>query len=411
MRCTIIVVLTALALAGNSHAETGCASSVGTYRSLVECAEARAPGAQNAQLELEKAKAEVQAAGQWKNPELSAEGFRGKVASEDRSETDVALGIPIELGGKISARTSQAESRLEVAEANLQLTKAEVRAQLILKLHRLRQVLHEREVVEEAIGTFSKLVGQYTKRPGLSPEQQISSSVFQLSRSEYELKKAALDDEIFQIDSYLKLAAGVGFEQVKGILPDSPKNWPSIVGAVSGRLSPKQKILNAEVTSAVAGLSVAQSEAWPTLTVGPSVKLLNESGRSSQLMGLNLGLPLPLFNFNGGAKAAASAEVKVSELKQQVGLREQILRREELVKTYEQSVKVMSGSLSHQEIQRRHTEADRLFSKGVVPSSLVIESHRTSFELEKTRHERELKAMEALFEIYAIDGNILEVIL
>jgi outer membrane protein TolC len=167
-------------------------------------------------------------------------------------------------------------------------------------------------------------------------------------------------------------------------------------------------LLLAQVNAAQAEFQVAKSEAWPTLTVGPSVKMVEESRASDQLVGFNVSLPIPLFNVNVGGRAAASANVQLAESRKQYGLREQELEKEKLLKIYDQSVKYLSTSLSHQEIERRHEEAEKLFIKGVVPSSMVIEAHRTSFELEHARHERELKALEALLGLYVIEGTLLE---
>lgn len=387
---------------------TECGSP-GSYRDLVACAEVRSPEVQSAQLEVDRASALIEAAGQWRNPELSAETFQGKVGSETRSETDISLGVPIELGGKISGRKDVAKGGLSLAEAKLYEARAKVRAQVLLKLHRLRQVIHEREIADEAIGTFGKLIGQYSKRPALSPEQQISFSVYQLSKSEYELKRSNAVEEIAGLETFFKLNTGFGVDQIRSGLPPSPKSWPQIGAAEGVRASAKQQALQAELSTAKAELSLARSDAWPTLLVGPSLKIQREGGQSNNLMGVNVSFPLPLFNINGGAKAAAAAGVRLSETRLGIGMREQELRREELLKVYEHSVRAMSESLSHESIEQRHRDAERLFTKGIVPSALVIEAHRTSFELEKTRHERELKALEALLDLYAIDGKILEV--
>ncbi len=403
------VLLVAIVVAAPlAYAQEPC-KDISTYQKIVECAELRSPDVQEAKLEFERANQQIRAAGQWRNPELGAESFSGKVGTENRSETDITLGVPIELGGKISAREAVAKGQALAAEARLYETQSTVRTQMLLKLHRLRQVLHEQEIVNEAIGTFSKLLGQYAKRPALSPEQQISSSVFQLSKGDYDLKKLANSDELLALESYFRLKVGLGIDEIKKGLPQVPKTWPTIDRRTASRPSPRQRVLDAELATANAELSQARAEAWPTVTLGPSVKMVKENGISDQMMGFNVSLPVPVFNLNGGVKAAAAAGVKVSETRRQIGLRDQELKREELARVYEQSIKTLSGSLSHQEIEKRHSDAEKLFTKGIVPSALVIEAHRTSYELERTRHERELKTLEALLNIYSIDGIILEV--
>lgn len=408
MKRLLSVMLFLCLTSSGAFAEPNCASP-SSYRDLIACAESRSLEIQTAQLEVDRSNALIEAAGQWRNPELSAETFQGKVGGQNQSETDISLGVPIEMGGKISARTAVARGGFGLAEAKLYEARAKIRSQILLKLHRLRQVIHEQEIADEAIRTFGKLIRQYAKRPGLSPEQQISFSVYQLSKSEYELKRSNTVEEILGLDAFFKLNLGLSTEQIRSVLPSSPKSWPKIDSSKNVRSSPKLQILQAELETAKAELSLAQSEAWPTLTVGPSLKMQTESGQSNNLMGINVSLPLPLFNINGGARAVAAAGVKLNETRRELGVREQSLRREELRNVYSQSVQALTESLSHENIEQRHRDAERLFTKGVVPSALVIEAHRTSFELEKTRHEREIRALEALLDLYAIDGNILEV--
>lgn len=391
-----------------ASAKAACAP-LKSYQEILACAEARSPEVQSAELEVERSKIQVDAAGQWRNPELSVETFQGKVAGEKRSETDISLGVPIEIGGKLSAKTAMAQGGVAMTEAKLYETRAKVKAQVLLKLHRLRQVVHEQHIATEAIGTFSKLVTQYGSRPGLSPEQQVSLSVYRLSRSDYDLKRSSAADEIVSLESFFQLNLGVSLDEIKSALPQSPKSWPKLGASKAARSSPRQRILEAELEASKAELSLARSEAWPILTVGPSLKMLEEGGRSDSLVGFNMSLPLPVFNLNGGARAASGAQVRLSEAKRQMGLREEQLKREELRKIYEQAVRSLETSISHEEIERRHLESERLFTRGLVPSSLVIEAHRTSFELEKSRHERELAALSALLDLYTLEGTILEV--
>lgn len=407
MRPFLGIVLSVL-FSSSAYAQSLCGDLGGSYTAVLACAESRSPEVQNAELELRKAEAQIGAAGQWQNPELSAETFRNTEGNSTKSETDISVGIPIEIG-KISSRKDVARGGQSLAEAKLFEAKAKVRSEVLLKLHRLRQVLHEQELINEAVATFSKLVGQYARRPGLSPEQKISSSVFNLSKSEYDLKKSASDDELLALDSYFKIITGLSVEQLKKAFPESPKNWPPLPSKGKITASPQMRILKAEWETAQAELDLAKSDAWPTITIGPSLKIEKDGARSEKQWGANIGFPIPIFSLNSGQKAAAAAGAAIGESRYEIGLREQALKRDELEKIYSQSVQALNNSLSHREIEKRHSDAESLFSKGVIPSALVIEVHRTSFELEKSRHERELKALESLLGIYSMDGNILEV--
>lgn len=403
-----LILVTVFTVTLNGKAWADACLSVKSVNDLLACAETRSPEVQGAQIELDRASSLIDAAAQWRNPELSVESFHGSLSGQSQRETDIALGVPLELGGKVSARKAVATGGLKNLEARLFATRAKIRLQLLLKLHRLRQLIHETQTADEAIRTFSTLIGQFSKRPGLSPEQQISSSVYQLSKSEYELKKTTLNEEFVGLDTFFKLNLQMTAEQIRFLLPSEPKNWPKVASPENLAASPVQLALQAELETANAELELASSEAWPTLTVGPSFKIQSEGGLNNNLLGMNVSLPLPVFNVNGGAKAAAAAGAKLSKIRKDQGLREQSLRREELQNVYEQTVGALALSLSHAKIEGLHRESERLIARGIVPSALIIEAHRTSFELEKTRHERELRAIEALFEINIIDGKILE---
>lgn len=385
--------------------QPSCQLPLKSATDVLICAETRSPEVQKALLEFELAKAQIGAAEQWRNPELSVDSVSG---FEGRSETGVNLGIPIELGGKIDARRNVAKSGATKADAALYATKSEVRSNVLLKLHRLRQLTHEQEVIDESIDTFTKLVKQYGQRLQLSPEQEISVTVFKMSKSEYELKKSELLAEKNSLEAYFQTVLGVGIADLQGAVPKSPKNWPALPASSEISNSPKLKMTSAEIERAKADLSLAGSEAWPTMILGPSIKMQNESGKSNQLYGFNLSLPLPIFNANGKGKAAAASGLRVAETAHQLAQVDLQKTREHLAKTYQQSVTVLGTTVSHEEIEKKHDSIEKLFFRGVVPSSLVIEAHRTYVDLEKTRNERELKTLEALFAIYTFDGKLLE---
>jgi cobalt-zinc-cadmium efflux system outer membrane protein len=403
-----------IAVSLNARAEaegSACTAEFKTYREVIACAEARSPEVQISAADLNRAKAEVKAAEQWKNPELSAESVHGSTNGQANSQTDIALGVPIELGGKISARRAVAQGGVLQVEARAYETRAKVKSETLVKLHRLRQLYHEQEVIDEAIGTFTKLVNQFSKRPKLSPEQQMSNSVFRMSKSEYEIKRAETVEEMAALNAYFKVAVGRDVEQLKSLAPESVKSWPDFQNEYKPGLSPRSMVAQAELQTSQAALSLARSEAWPTLTVGPSLQIQNQAGQTAQMFGLNVSLPLPLFNTNGGGRAAAASGVSLSENRKSFAYLEEEKHREELLRVFNESKKVLLTSLSHKDIEGRHQEVESLFLKGIVPSALVIEAHRTFVELEKTRNQRELKAIESMMSIYTIDGKISELAL
>lgn len=386
-----------------------CPAVFQTYRDVLRCAENRAPDVQVSLTELARFNAEVAAATQWRNPELSADSVRGGSGDNRIVETNLSLGVPILLGGKLSARESIAQANVTRSQAKLFETKVKVRKETLLKLHRLRQLVHEQAIIDEAIETFTKLVRRLVNRPTLSPEQRLTKTVFQMSLSEYQVKRTATFEEMVSLDAYFQTAIGMRTDQLKAFLPEDVNQWPELENGYSSGRSPKIKTLRAEIEGSLAELDLAKSEAWPDLTVGPSVRLGSQGGRANPtLWGVSLSLPLPLFNANGAAKNAAAKAVSVSEVRRHYAAAEEEQARGALLKTYNELKRTLTEVLSHQEIESRHSEVESLFSRGIVPSALVIEAHRTFVELELTRNERELRALDAIYSIAEIDGTFLE---
>ncbi|MBX3019867.1 MAG: TolC family protein [Bdellovibrionaceae bacterium] len=391
-----------------STARAECPSPT-SINELFACLEEQSAELQSSRLEVERNKAQIGAAEQWKNPEFSAETFQGDADGTRQSETDLSLAIPLELGARRAARRSVAESQVRIAELRHQLARAELRRESILRLHRLRQTAHEIEIVDETLQSYAKLISQYARRPGLNPEQEVSLSLFQSAYGEFQFKAVALADEIAGLEAFFRSKAGTTGPNLRRLLPPAPKSWPEMKRPASPAPSSQARLFDAEIAAAQADLDVARSEAWPILAIGPSVKVQREANRSNQLFGMNLSLPLPIFNTNGGAKAASQAALRLQENRRQTGLREQGIQREELARIYRQSVKALNEGPSHQDMEKRHKAVDRLFGRGMIPSALVIESHRTHFELERSRNEREATAIDSLLEAQILDGILPEV--
>ena len=57
-------------------------------------------------------------------------------------------------------------------------------------------------------------------------------------------------------------------------------------------------------------------------------------------------------------------------------------------------------------LERKHRKIEALFRRGIISTSLVIESHRQLTEFFTTRFDFELGAVEALWNIYKLNGQI-----
>lgn len=383
--------------------------NVASYNDIVNCAERMSPDVLGSEAEANIKKGQVEASGQLLNPELSLQSTSGTLQSERRTETDVSLAFPIEIGGKRSARKQVAEAEFTRSGQELELKRSEVRKSVILKLIRLRQIYDEVASVEESRETFSKLIKQYQGRPALSPEQEVSLTVFKTARGDYNFKKIEYDEELGALASFFKVSTGLNLEQVKKVLPPKIDKWPALSGvAADPKASPLLAVHDADVAVAQGELDQAKGEAWPTLMVGPSAKFTQEPGGDMQQWGVNLSMPLPVLSLNGGGKAAAAASVQAAQLKRDQWLEQIAERRLLLEKTYRATVESLNENPNGHELEQRHVKIENQFMRGLISSALVIEAHRSLVDYTKSRHGHEMKALEIYLDLQVIDGQKVE---
>ena len=395
----------ALAAAG----EEGCPPP-STVKDVLRCADERSPLLRSLDASLQQNHHAEAAAGKWSNPEFALDSVSKGSGGERNAETELALSVPLEIGGAPSSRQDVARAGTARRKAEIYEARAELKIQLITKLHRLRHHEHEYELVKESLATFSKLVDQYSGRPKLSPEQEVAVAVFRMARSDYALKKTELEAEKSELENFFKVHTGMGLNHIAAAVPPIPTSWPDAPEAVGKKnLSPLLQQAEADLSLAQAEYELAKSESWPTLNVGPNMKLQTENGRSEKLYGFNVGFALPLFNVNGAARRAASAGIASAEVRHSLARETALLSREALLKAYRNTVQALTDSISETGLAKRHREIERLAFRGLIPSALIIEAHQQIVELETKRHAHELKAIEMLWKIRTLDGTVLEV--
>lgn len=395
-----------LLISSVSWGEAETCGSVTNYQQILSCAEKRSPEVQRAEAAVQQKKASTEAAGQLLNPDLSIETVTGTVDSERKTDTDVSLSFPIELGGKRAARKGIAGGELNRAELELFQARSNARKEVLIKLIRVRQFFDEQALVEESFDTFSKLVKQYESRPSRSPEQEVTLTVFKIAKGDYGFKKIEYEEETARLEAFFKINLGLSLQEVKNALPEKSEKWKTFeIAKADVANSPLLALYQADIEVARGQLAQAQGDAWPTLRVGPSVKFSKDKDQNLEQWGANLSMPLPLLSLNKGAKAAAHASVQSAELRKNLAFQELQQERETLVTLYKRSIAALNETPSSQFLEKNHKRIEGLFVKGVVPSALVIEAHRSLVDFEKTRNEREIKALAAYFNIQIIDGQ------
>jgi cobalt-zinc-cadmium efflux system outer membrane protein len=343
------------------------------------------------------------------NPELDSKGLYGEaIDGRNIFETESNLAHTFELGGKRSARIEKALAEKEEIDASYLKTKEDVYSSTLKILYRIRHVHAEMKTLEEALMTFSQIQRQYRSRPTLTPEQEVSLSVFQLAEGDYKFRKAALQTEENTLEKTIEISIGTPFPHKDSILPNKKEDWPQIKNVDLPLKGAAIKFSEAELKHAKAELSLAKSNSWPDLKLGPSFETETEGGLTVYKYGLNLSIPLPLYQVNSAGRAYAWAGLLKSEHSLELRKKELSQERQILLTQYQKATKSLKESVNLSEAEKKHINVDRLFRRGVIPSSLVIEAHRQLVDFTKSQNEQELIALEALLKLKALSGTLFE---
>lgn len=365
--------------------------------------ESLSPDVVKARVNLEVVRARRVQAAQIPNPEVSVGNWSGKARSQTWKQTDVTLTQPFELGGKRKNRITLAEAEAKESQLDFLILSAEVRLKVLFSLFRIRQIKDEITTISEARQTFRNLVASYKKRPQLNPEQSTSLFVFGLTVNEYELLLEEVTTELNFLEADLKLLTGAGLEAVENILPPRIKKWP-VAGGGGELNSLSLQALSARVETSKQELELAKADVWPTISIGPSYTMQNQFGDQANILGVVVNLPLPILNQNRGAKAIATQKIIANRRFVEVEKNVLNVRRFALLRSYTSSSKILE-SQRDTNFKRDHGRIEQNFLRGLLNSSLVIESHRQNVDAQKLFHARELKALDYYYQLVLLDGG------
>ncbi len=396
-------------LAKNLSAEEGCLIS--TSQDILSCALKRHPHVIQAEAGKLRDSKLPDIARQRPNPELQSRILGGQSADDTFLNTETSLLHTWELGDKRKARVGQANALMDKAGSDFQASQELAALQTVLALYRLREIHTEFARIHETVSTFDKILATFKSRPTLTPEQEVSSSSFQLAREEYKLKNTALLQEQSELRSFLEWATGLSALQLEKYFPGFKTDWPSVSPEQTAGDSSYSSLskARAEQKLAQANVHIAKSKVWPDLKIGPTIdtESLN-SGRTDLIAGIALSVPLPILNLNKGEKAYAHLDKLKAEKEFELTLQKISIERSKQITRYQSATRALQQSHSLRDLSAQHENMEAYFEKGLVPSTLVIECHRQLYEVTRTRHEQELAGIDALWRIYILDGKFLE---
>lgn len=380
------------------------------YTAVIQCALENHPDIREGNVALTQSESLGEVAKQRPNPELASRVVVGESANTSILNTTLDLAHTIELGGKRDSRIEKAQAQQKQTQANVLAVKEQVYISTLVSLYRLRQIELELTALDDALETFNRIRKQYKARPKLNPEQQASLRIFQTAAADYLLRRDSLKTESDQHKRTIEYATGKYFSGSTELLPSSKENWPTLQESDLKRSPQGSRIQSAQADLSVAqaDLSLAQAQSWPDLKIGPSAERQTQGPFTYYAFGANLSLPIPLFHSNQAGRAYARQGIEKSEIALSANAREVMDQKEFFFKKYESAVKALKNSMSLQEANSNHEEVEKIFNRGLLPGTLLIEVHRQVLDFTKNRNEHELSAIEALARFYALQGKLLE---
>lgn len=387
-------------------AQSDC--SVNNYNDLVRCSELNSKNLQITNQKQKTAEQLESAASQWVNPEIDLESVS---KNSDMSEQSATIYFNLSLGGKRSAQVSQARAEYDKASVLNELDKQSERLSLMLSYYRLGHLKSEIKIEEESVETFSKVIRQYQGRSALSPEQDVSLTVFKMALADHQLNLVKIKSDYENLLGEVMITTGLDKETILKNLPKAKLDWLKIEQDADTLQSPQVKLAQHEVSLAKTQKSMANAESWPELKVGPTFQRNKQGSETENLAGFSLSMPLPVFSLNGGGRELARQKIIESEMNFDLEKSKVSALRKQLVNKYINTTEILKNTLSSKVVSDNHEKLERQFFRGTVPSSLIIEAHRQLYDLESKRNESERIAIESLGQILIIDNKFSEVIL
>ncbi|MGE4233368.1 MAG: TolC family protein [Bacteriovoracia bacterium] len=373
---------------------------------IVSCAKDWHPDSRKAKAAASQAQALPDVAKQLPNPEFETQTIAGQSLGDQIIQSQISVVQPLEIGGKRGGRIKQAEGKVEQAHGELSEVQAEVILKTVSHLHRLRQLDKEKALLDEAIQAFSKIISQYKSRPRLPAEQEVALAVFEMAVADFKIKRSVTLQEERTIAHFFHVSTGNSLDEIRAVLPKSPSNWPNLKEKKDELASPTIRRLLAEQEISLGEQESARGASWPNLSVGPMVQYQAQGPIQYQMYGFQLNMTLPVLSLNGGGREHAIRGVARAETNLHIQREFERHERSELLYTYETALAALKETLSDEVLDKKHQKIEQLSIRGLISSSLVIESHRQLSELQKTKNDRELKAIESLWQIYKLDGRI-----
>ncbi|WP_423600381.1 TolC family protein [Roseateles sp. MS654] len=297
----------------SSVAASGAAARLAplTLSVAIERAMSAHPRLRAAVLDVEASDGAVQQAALPPNPSLA---FEQEDTRRDTRTVTVLLSQPLEVGGQRAARTALARQGREVARADLDALRAEVRADVVQAFFSALIAQERVSAATESLriaGSGADMTARRVAAGKLSPIDETRARVA-LATARVELRQA----EAERVAARHALALATGQEEAAFVTLDGgADSLPGLPDEadLARRLSdaPTLRRSRLEVDRAQAAYELERARRFPDVTVSLGAKRSQELGRSQAVIGVSM--PLPVFDRNQGAQREALKRRQAAE--------------------------------------------------------------------------------------------------
>jgi cobalt-zinc-cadmium efflux system outer membrane protein len=297
--------------------------------------------------------AEVRAAGQWANPEFSAEITR------DTPHGDIAIGFPVDIGGVRSRRVAVAKEGLAMADVEEAAAQRDLRRKVRLAFYGLLAA-DERLVLADSMLKVAgriKEVAQARFEEGAAPRLDVMEADLSVVRvrTEMDLARAERRATQAELNALLNRPPGmtVSLTGEASDVPALPTMDRATAEALASNLDLRAIDREAAIENRQLSLLKAERVPTPTFSVGAA---LNAPGEFDVGAHAGVSLAIPLFSRNQGEIAGSLARADTIKA-----------RREAIRRQVEAAV---FAALERVTAQRARVEA---FQATLVPTATTIQ--------------------------------------
>lgn len=333
-----------------------------------------------ARWEIEASEGALRQAGVLPNPVLATS------VEDTRQETrTIAVQItqPLELGGKRSARIAAAERSKEVALAELQIKRAEVRAAVMAAFYEVMSAQERLDLTKAAAELANRATAAASKRVAAGKVSPVEGTRARVAESNVRIELAQAQSELATARHRLAAIWGARqaqFDRVDGGAGDLPfvPEWNALAARLA--YSPNLVRARAEVERRQALARVERSQQVPDITVSIGAQRNEELGRNQALLGVSI--PLPFFDRNqGNMQEAISRSYQAQDelAAAEVRLQSDLAQSYERLRTARQQAELFQAEIVPG-AQSAYEAAVKGFEFGKFSFLDVLDAQRTLFQ-------------------------------